>query len=57
MLYTFPESLQIGEVIKSSISNVLAGTRAVKPALDHAALEIKRVLGDEATLQYPPDDQ
>lgn len=54
MLYTFPESLQIGEIIKSSISSVLAEERGVKAALDHAAAEIKRVLGDKAPLMYPP---
>ena len=54
MLYTFPESLQIGEVLKSSISGALAGERSVTQALDQAALELDRVLGDKAVLKYPP---
>jgi len=53
MLYTFPESLQIGEVIKSALSDALAGIRAVPDALNWAALEIKRLLGDKAELKYP----
>ena len=54
MLYTFPESLQIGEVIKSSISSILAGERGVQEGLDHAAVEIKSVLGDKADFAYEP---
>jgi multiple sugar transport system substrate-binding protein len=54
MLYTVPESLQIGEVIKTHISDALASRKPVKRALDDAALELKRILGDKATLKYPP---
>jgi len=54
MLYTVPESLQIGEVIKAAVSDALAGRKPVKGALDGAALELKRILGNKATLKYPP---
>lgn len=54
MLYTVPESLQIGEVIKSAISEALANRKSVKEALDWAAMEIKKLVGDKAELKYPP---
>lgn len=54
MLYTFPESMQIGDVLQIAISDALAGRKAVRAALDWAAMEIKRILGDKANLRYPP---
>ncbi|TWT40536.1 putative ABC transporter-binding protein precursor [Phycisphaerae bacterium RAS1] len=54
MLYTIPESLQIGEVIKTAISEALAGQKSVKDSLDSAALQIKALLGEKAELKYPP---
>lgn len=54
MLYTVPESLPIGEVIKTAISDALADRKTVKEALDWAALEIKELVGDKAELKYPP---
>ena len=54
MLYTVPESLPIGEIIKTAISEALAERLTVKQALDWAALEIKKLLGDKAQLKYPP---
>lgn len=54
MLYTVPESLQIGEVIQLAISDALANRRSVKDSLDWAALEIKKLVGDKAELKYPP---
>lgn len=54
MLYTVPEALQIGEVVKASISEALSGQTPVKDALDQAALEIKKLLGNKAELKYPP---
>lgn len=54
MLYTVPESLQIGEVIQLAISDALANRKSVKDSLDWAALEIKKLVGDKAELRYPP---
>ena len=54
MLFTFPESLQIGETIKASISEALVGSREVPEVLDEAALEMRRLLADKADLLYPP---
>ena len=56
MLYTVPESLQIGEVIQLAVSDALANRRSVKDSLDWAALEIKKLVGDKAELRYPPSD-
>lgn len=53
MLYTLPESLQIGEVIKTAISQALAEQKTVKEALDWAAREIKKLVGAKADLKYP----
>ncbi len=55
MLYTLPESMQIGEVIKSAISDALADRKSVKAALDWAALEIKKLVGNKAQLKYQPN--
>ena len=57
MLYTLPESLQIGEVIKSAISDALAERKTVKEALDGAASEIKKLVGNKAVLKYPPSPE
>jgi multiple sugar transport system substrate-binding protein len=55
MLYTVPESLQMGDVIQLAISDALAGNKTVKEALDWAATDIKRILGDKADLKFPPN--
>jgi ABC-type glycerol-3-phosphate transport system substrate-binding protein len=54
MLYTVPESLQIGDIIQLAISDALSNRKTVKGALDWAALEIKKSVGDKADLKYPP---
>ncbi len=54
MLYTVPESLQIGDVIQLAISDALADRKPVQDALDWAALEIKKVVGEKAVLKYQP---
>lgn len=54
MLYTIPESLQIGDVIELATSDALSNRKSVKEALDWAALEIKKLVGDKAALKYPP---
>lgn len=53
MLYTIPESLQIGDVIQRAISEALAGTRSVEDALNWAAEEIQRLLKGKAQMKYP----
>lgn len=55
MLYTVPESIQIGEVIQLAISDVLANRKPVKAALDWSAVEIKKLLGGKAALKHRPD--
>jgi multiple sugar transport system substrate-binding protein len=55
MLYTFPESLQIGDLIQRGISDALAGRKTVEEALNWIAVEINKLLGNEkAPLKYPP---
>jgi hypothetical protein len=54
MLYTIPESLQIGDVIELAISDALADRKPVRGSLDWAALEIKKLVGNKAELTYPP---
>jgi multiple sugar transport system substrate-binding protein len=53
MLYTFPESLQIGDVIQRAISDALAGTKSVEGALNWAAVEIHKLLKGKAEMKYP----
>jgi multiple sugar transport system substrate-binding protein len=55
MLYTVPESLQFGEIIKTSISDALADRKPVKESLDWAALELKKILKEKAELRFPPE--
>jgi len=50
---TFPESPQMTDIIVLALSDALAGKKSSKEALDWAALEIHKLLGDKAPLKYP----
>jgi len=50
---TFPESPQMTDIIVLALSDALAGKKSSKEALDWAALEIQKLLGDKAPLKYP----
>ncbi len=52
---TFPESPQMTDIIVLALSDALAGKKSSKEALDWAALEIHKLLGDKAPLKYPVD--
>jgi len=53
MLYTVPESMQIGETIELAISDVLADRKPVKEGLDWAAVQINKLTNGKAALRYP----
>ena len=50
---TFPESPQMTDIIVLALSDALAGKKSSKEALDWAAVEIHKLLGDKAPLKYP----
>jgi multiple sugar transport system substrate-binding protein len=50
---TFPESPQMTDIIVLALSDALADKKSSKEALDWAALEIHKLLGDKAPLKYP----
>lgn len=51
---TIPESPEITELMERQLSLILSGKVAPKAGLDAMAREIKGVLGDKASLRYPP---
>jgi multiple sugar transport system substrate-binding protein len=53
MLYTFPESMQIGEIIKEEISKILSNQISTEDGLNQAAVKIKAILGNKANQKYP----
>lgn len=50
---TFPESPQMTDTIVLALSDALSGKKTSKEALDWAAVEIHKLLGDKAPLKYP----
>jgi len=50
---TIPESPQITEILVLELSNALSGDKTPKQALDDAAVEMSKLLGDCAPLKYP----
>lgn len=50
---TIPESPQITEILVLQLSNALAGEKTPKQALDDAAVEMHKLLGDCAPLKFP----
>ena len=53
MIDTSPETPQISEIIEVAVSDVIAGKKSARQALDWAAVELNKVLGDKAPLKYP----
>jgi multiple sugar transport system substrate-binding protein len=51
MLYTVPESLQIGETIELAISEILADRKSVEDGLNWAAQELQRILKGKAEIR------
>ncbi|MFQ5984593.1 MAG: ABC transporter substrate-binding protein [Alphaproteobacteria bacterium] len=51
---TIPESPQMSEILVLALSDALAGRKTSKEALDWAAVEFNKLLGDCAPLVYPP---
>lgn len=50
---TFPESPQMTDILVLALSDALSGQKSSKEALDWAAVEIHKLLGDKAPLKYP----
>jgi len=50
---TIPESPQITEILVLQLSNALTGDKSPKQALDDAAVEMHKLLGDCAPLKFP----
>lgn len=50
---TFPESPQMTDILVLALSDALAGKKSSKEALDWAAVEIHKLLGDRAPMKYP----
>jgi multiple sugar transport system substrate-binding protein len=53
MIDTNSEAPQVGEIIETAISDVLAGRKATPNALDWAAVELNHALGSKCPLKYP----
>lgn len=53
MIDTSPETPQISDVIEASVSDVLADKKSTRQALDGAALELHKFLGNKAPMKYP----
>ena len=50
---TFPESPQMTDILVLALSDALSGQKSSKEALDWAAVEIHKLLGDRAPMKYP----
>lgn len=50
---TFPESPQMTDILVLALSDALSGQKSSKEALDWAAVEIHKMLGDRAPMKYP----
>lgn len=53
MIDTSPETPQISDVIEASVSDVLADKKGTRQALDGAAVELHKLLGNKAPMKYP----
>ncbi len=51
---TIPESPQITDILVRELSSALADKKSPQQALDAAAVEMNKLLGDCAPLEYPP---
>ena len=50
---TIPESPEITDILVRELSEYLSGTKSAKAALDTAAVDMNKLLGDCAPLKYP----
>ena len=50
---TIPESPELTDILVREVSSYLSGAKGAKAALDAAAVEMSRLLGDCAPLKYP----
>ena len=50
---TIPESPEITDILVRELSSYLSDAKSAKAALDTAAVEMNRLLGDCAPLKYP----
>lgn len=53
MIDTSPETPQISDIIEAAVSDVIAEKKGARPALDGAAVELHKLLGNKAPLKYP----
>jgi multiple sugar transport system substrate-binding protein len=52
---TIPESPEITDILVRELSSYLSGAKSAKEALDTAAVDMHKLLGDCAPLKYPAD--
>jgi len=52
---TIPESPEITDILVREISSYLSDAKSAKAALDAAAVDMNKLLGDCAPLKYPPN--
>jgi len=50
---TIPESPEITDILVRELSEYLSGSKSAKAALDAAAVDMNKLLGDCAPLKYP----
>ena len=53
MIDTSAETPQISDIIETAISDVIADKKSARQALDWAAVELNKALGNKAPLKYP----
>jgi multiple sugar transport system substrate-binding protein len=53
MIDTSPETPQISDIIEAAVSDVIAEKKSARPALDEAAVELHKLLGNKAPMKYP----
>jgi multiple sugar transport system substrate-binding protein len=53
MIDTSPETPQISDIIEAAVSDVIAEKKTARPALDGAAVELHKLLGNRAPMKYP----
>lgn len=53
MIDTTPEAPQIGEIVETSVSDLLADRSSAPDALNSAASDLKKILGNKSSLKFP----
>lgn len=51
---TIPESVQIFDILARELSECLVGRKSARKALDDAAIDFNKLLGDKSKLVYEP---